>query len=209
MNQTSNTPANSITRITGRAVPLRGASIDTDRIMPARYLRCVTFDGLEKHVFEDDRSVSPHPFDDPRYRGASVLVVNTNFGCGSSREHAPQGLMRWGIRAVVGESFAEIFSGNCTILGIPCMTLPAADVEKLQSAIEAEPDAEVTIDLEARAVLVRRRSGAVEAFRGKIPEGTRESFIRGAWDATLILLSSPERIDAVATSLPYVSGFKG
>jgi len=200
-----------IRAVRGRAIPLRGDSIDTDRIMPARYLRCVTFDGLEEHVFEDDRkssgSNSPHPFDQDRYRGAQILVTGNNFGCGSSREHAPQGLMRWGIRALVGLSFAEIFFGNCVALGLPCATLTPRDLERLFSILEEEPDADVTVDVEARAVTVRRKAGGVEAFPASIPEGPREAFLNGSWDATGALLRAPEAIDAVAASLPYLRGF--
>lgn len=195
----------------GRGIPLRGDSIDTDRIMPARYLRCVTFEGLEAHVFEDDRKAAgrgaPHPFDQERYRGASILVVGNNFGCGSSREHAPQGLLRWGIRAMVGASFAEIFFGNCVALGIPCATVSPRDLERLYAILEAEPEADVTVDVEARAVTVRRKGGGVEAFPAAIPEGPREAFLNGTWDATGALLRAPDAIDAVATSLPYVRGF--
>src|SRR4051794_36489211 len=117
----------SINVITGRGIPLRGDEIDTDRIMPARYLRAVTFEGLERHLFEDDRAANPtHTFSDPRYAGASILVVNRNFGCGSSREHAPQGLARYGIEAIVGESFSEIFQGNSVMLGLPCFVADPA-----------------------------------------------------------------------------------
>ena len=131
----------------GAALPMRGDDIDTDRIIPARFLAAVTFDGLEQHVFEDERAGSSassarhgtHPFDDPRYQGASVLLVNSNFGCGSSREHAPQALQRWGIRAVVGESFAEIFFGNSAMIGLPCVTAAADDVRTLMERVERNP----------------------------------------------------------------------
>ena len=137
---------------------MRGDDIDTDRIMPARFLRAVTFEGLEQHLFEDeragsaagDRAASPHPFDDARYRGASILLVNRNFGCGSSREHAPQGLHRWGIRAVVGESFSEIFFGNSLMIGLPCVTASPADVRQLMDRVEKQPDARLRVDLQAR-----------------------------------------------------------
>src|SRR5262245_64579544 len=130
-----------ISHLAGRAIPLRGHDIDTDRIMPARFLVAVSFEGLERHVFEDDRKADPsHPFNDVRYRGASILVVNANFGCGSSREHAPQGLQRFGIRAVVGESFSEIFLGNSSVLGIPCFTADATAIDELQTLIERAPE---------------------------------------------------------------------
>src|SRR5215471_4375831 len=123
---------NTVVSVAGRGLPLRGDDIDTDRIMPARFLRAVSFEGLERHLFEDDRAADPtHPFNNQRYRGAAVLVVNANFGCGSSREHAPQGLARAGIRAVIGESFSEIFQGNAAMLGLPCFAAGAADVERL------------------------------------------------------------------------------
>ena len=142
-----------ITTVSGRAIPLRGNDIDTDRIMPARYLRVVSFDGLEQHLFEDDRKANPqHPFGDPRYAGASVLVVNGNFGCGSSREHAPQGLVRYGIRAIVGESFSEIFQGNSVLLGLPCIAADRESIEQLQALIEHTPDVVVEANVETGAV---------------------------------------------------------
>src|SRR5689334_11333964 len=146
-----------VMKVSGRALPLRGDDIDTDRIMPARFLRGVSFEGLEQHVFEDDRKkgVHPynrHPFDVAQYQGASILVVNANFGCGSSREHAPQGLHRWGIQAIVGESFAEIFFGNSVMIGMPCVTASPEDVRKLQDVIEREPATQITLDLAAGTV---------------------------------------------------------
>ena len=139
--------ASVIARIAGRGIPVRGNDIDTDRIIPARYLRSITFEGLGAYAFEDDRKSSAHPFDDPRFPGASILIVNANFGCGSSREHAPQALMRWGIQGVVGESFAEIFLGNATAMGVPCVTLKRADIQALMDAVEQHPSQEITIDL--------------------------------------------------------------
>jgi 3-isopropylmalate/(R)-2-methylmalate dehydratase small subunit len=193
----------SVTRIEGRAVPVRGNDIDTDRIIPARYLRCVTFDGLGEHAFEDDRKAGGHPFDDPRFQGASVLVVNRNFGCGSSREHAPQSLMRWGIRAVVGESFAEIFRGNCTAMGIPCVTADGADVLLLMEAVEAEPGLAVAVDLRAKTVTCGDRTVKVH-----IPNSARSQLLEGAWDATGQLLEGAASVRATAARLPYVIGFK-
>ena len=191
-----------VTGAAGRGLPLRGNDIDTDRIMPARFLRAITFDGLEQHLFEDDRKTTQHPFDDSRYRGASVLVVNSNFGCGSSREHAPQGLQRWGISAVVGESFAEIFFGNSLMIGLPCVTASAADVKKLQDMIEQRPDTEVRVDLEA---------GTLDAgdlhVKVSIPPNVRDALVTGAWDTTGLLLDRYEEVDAASKRLPYVSGF--
>jgi 3-isopropylmalate/(R)-2-methylmalate dehydratase small subunit len=191
-----------VTGAAGRGLPLRGNDIDTDRIMPARFLRAITFDGLEQHLFEDDRKTTQHPFDDSRYRGASVLVVNSNFGCGSSREHAPQGLQRWGITAVVGESFAEIFFGNSLMIGLPCVTASAADVKTLQDIIEQRPDTEVRVDLEA---------GTLDAgdlhVKVSIPPNVRDALVTGAWDTTGLLLDRYEEVDAASKRLPYVSGF--
>jgi 3-isopropylmalate/(R)-2-methylmalate dehydratase small subunit len=191
-----------ITHIDGRGVPLRGSDIDTDRIIPARFLVTVTFEGLERHVFEDDRKAASHPFDDPRYQGASILVVNSNFGCGSSREHAPQALQRWGIRCVVGESFAEIFSGNSTMIGMPCVIASAADVRAIQERIEKNPAAPVHVDLAAGTC-------ELDGFRAAVtlPPRVREAFISGAWDTTGMLLDDFEQVNATAAKLPYVSGF--
>ena len=196
-----------VTSVRGRALPLRGDDIDTDRIMPARFLVGVSFDGLEKHVFEDDRkaAVRPHnrhPFDVGTYQGASILVVNSNFGCGSSREHAPQGLHRWGIDAVVGESFAEIFFGNSVMIGMPCVTAAPADIKALMDFVEKRPTAELTIDLVAGTC-------QTEGFscRISLPPNVRDAFTTGAWDTTGMLLDHYEQVDAAAARLPYVTGF--
>jgi len=199
-----------LTVVEGTAIAVRGDDIDTDRIMPARFLRAVTFEGLEQHLFEDeragsaagDRAASQHPFDDRRYREASILLVNRNFGCGSSREHAPQGLHRWGIRAVVGESFSEIFFGNALIIGLPCVTASPADVRQLMDRVERQPDAILRIDLQAATC-------EVEGFRCvvSIPAAARDALVSGAWDTTGLLLERYGEVDAVAAKLPYISGF--
>jgi 3-isopropylmalate/(R)-2-methylmalate dehydratase small subunit len=196
-----------ITTIRGRALPLRGDDIDTDRIMPARFLRGVSFEGLETHVFEDDRkkSVHPynrHPFDVGQYQGASILIVNRNFGCGSSREHAPQGLHRWGINAIVGESFPEIFFGNSGMIGMPCLTASPQDVRTLMEIVEKNPEAEVSIDLVAGTCDV-----AGFSCRVSLPPKVREAFTTGAWDTTGMLLDNFDEVHATAARLPYVSGF--
>ncbi|HUM01496.1 MAG TPA: 3-isopropylmalate dehydratase small subunit [Thermoanaerobaculia bacterium] len=196
-----------ITRIQGRALPLPGDDVDTDRIIPARFLVSVTFDGLERHVFEDDRkaragTASPHPFDAPAFAGASILLVNRNFGCGSSREHAPQALQRWGIRALVGESFSEIFFGNSLALGLPCVIAASGTARALQEAVQREPRLPVEVDLASKTV----RAGAFTAPIS-LPDSAREAFLSGGWDATGLLLDRFEEVEAVARKLPYVSGF--
>jgi 3-isopropylmalate/(R)-2-methylmalate dehydratase small subunit len=196
-----------ITRVNGTAIPVRGEDIDTDRILPARFLRSITFEGFEKHVFIDDRAAAAragtgHPFDDPRFAGASVLLVNRNFGCGSSREHAPQGLHRWGIRAVVGESFSEIFFGNSVMIGLPCVTAAPADVEALMSIVEADPTVAVDVDLQAGTCTAGGRTCAVS-----MPPAVRDAFASGAWDTTGLLRERYEEVNATAAKLPYVSGF--
>jgi 3-isopropylmalate/(R)-2-methylmalate dehydratase small subunit len=192
-----------ITRISGRALPLRGDDIDTDRIMPARFLRAVTFEGLERHLFEDDRRQDPaHPFGNPRYAGAGVLVVNGNFGCGSSREHAPQGLARAGFRAAIGESFSEIFQGNSAMLGIPCFVADAASIQALQSLIEREPETLVQADVASGVVTAGSlRIGA------SLPSGVRDAFVSGQWDPTAMLLDRFDEVKDVAGRLPYLAGF--
>jgi len=188
-----------ITHIRGTAIPLRGADIDTDRIIPARFLRSVTFDGLERHVFEDDRKASPHPFDESRFQGAAVLVVNSNFGCGSSREHAPQALLRWGIQVVIGESFAEIFFQNSTMIGLACVTAAAADVQTLMDRIDTSPEIIVEVDLLARTCIAGDFRCVVS-----LPPNVRDALTTGAWDTTGMLLDRYEEVDAASARLPYI-----
>ncbi|MCH8830777.1 MAG: 3-isopropylmalate dehydratase small subunit [Planctomycetes bacterium] len=194
---------NEIKSITGSGIPLFLDEIDTDRIIPARYLRCVTFDGIGEHVFEDDRKQDPHhPFDDDRYQDGGVLISGRNFGCGSSREHAPQALMRWGVKAVVAESFAEIFFGNCTSLGIPAVCLNRDELEQLSAAIQNDPSLEITVDLVAREV----RYGDTSA-QGTIPESARLALVSGQWDFLSQLLEGETQVRETAAKIPYVSGF--
>ncbi len=192
-----------IQHVVGRAIPIRGNDIDTDRIIPARYLRAITFDGLGEHAFEDDRKSNPdHPFDNPRYQGASLLIANGNFGCGSSREHAPQALMRWGVCAIVGVSFAEIFLGNCTAMGMPCLTASTEDIVKIQDAAEADPQREMSVDLKEKKLIF----GDIEVDL-QIAESNRLQLIEGAWDATGMLLEGRDTVRDIANKLPYVTGF--
>ena len=186
--------------VRGTACVLRGDDIDTDRIIPARFLRCVVFDGLGEHAFEDDRlqAKGDHPLDDERFAGASILVVGRNFGCGSSREHAPQSLMRLGFRAFVGASFAEIFAGNCIALGLPCFTLAQADLAKLMDSVSLDPKQTLVLDLEGRSVAYR--GGRLAAG---LPDGARRQLLEGTWNATAVLLEAGERIEQTAARLPY------
>jgi 3-isopropylmalate/(R)-2-methylmalate dehydratase small subunit len=192
-----------IQTVTGTGVPLFLDDIDTDRIIPARYLRCVTFDGLGEHAFEDDREQTEnHPFDDARFANGGVLVVGRNFGCGSSREHAPQSLSRWGIQAVVGESFAEIFFGNCTSLGIPCVCVSRDDAEQLAATVEADPAAEITVDLMAQEVRTGDKTVSCE-----MPESARTALTTGQFDFMAQLLEGQDATRTTADSLPYMSNF--
>jgi 3-isopropylmalate/(R)-2-methylmalate dehydratase small subunit len=190
-------------QISGRGIPVTGNDIDTDRIIPARFLKEVTFESMGEHAFEDARKQNPeHPFNQPAYKGASVLVVGQNFGCGSSREHAPQALMRWGIRAIVGGSFGEIFFGNCVMLGIPCLVATQADLEWLQKAIARDPQQSVTVDVEKQEV----RSGD-RVIKATVPDGPRNQLVGGTWDSTAVLLEAGAAIEATAKKLPYVTGY--
>jgi 3-isopropylmalate/(R)-2-methylmalate dehydratase small subunit len=191
-----------IAAVRGRGVPIRGTDIDTDRIIPARYLRTVTFSELGPHAFEDDRVGGGHPFDEPCFAGASILIANANFGCGSSREHAPQALMRWGIGGFVAESFAEIFFGNCVANGLPCVVGAAEDVSHLQDAVEADPRMEVVIDL--AQLQVRFGQDRIDVT---MPAGPREQFISGTWDSLGQLLEAGDQIEAAAAALPYTRQF--
>ncbi|MFP6606074.1 MAG: 3-isopropylmalate dehydratase small subunit [Myxococcota bacterium] len=193
-----------INRVTGTGIPLLLDDIDTDRIIPARYLRCVTFDGIGDHAFEDDRAAAKgdHALDDETYAGASILVVGRNFGCGSSREHAPQALMRFGFNAFIGGSFAEIFAGNCTAMGLPCAALDEADLDNLMGSVELDPEQEVELDIEANTVT--SRAGTVPA---NIPDGTRTQLLEGTWDAMGMLLDGADEVAGTAERLPYINGF--
>jgi 3-isopropylmalate/(R)-2-methylmalate dehydratase small subunit len=192
-----------ITHIAGRGVPLLLDDIDTDRIIPARYLRCVTFDGLGEHAFEDDRKQdAQHPFDNPKYRSGSILIAGRNFGCGSSREHAPQALLRWGIKAIVAESFAEIFFGNCTTLGIPCVSTGRADLELLAKKVSANPQAAIEIDLEKKIISCEEISAPIT-----IPESARSSLTSGNWDFLGQLLDGADKVKKAAAKIPYLAKF--
>jgi 3-isopropylmalate/(R)-2-methylmalate dehydratase small subunit len=187
--------------VSGHGIPLVGNDIDTDRIIPARYLKAITFDGLGEGTFIDDRKAlnGQHPFDQPQYQGAKVLLVNRNFGCGSSREHAPQALAKWGIQALIGESFAEIFFGNCVAIGLPAVTADAANVKKLQELIATNPQADVTLNLETLQVQIGDFTAPIT-----INEGTRSTFISGTWDACGQLVANTDQIRGTAAKLPYV-----
>ncbi|NEQ43392.1 MAG: 3-isopropylmalate dehydratase small subunit [Leptolyngbya sp. SIOISBB] len=188
--------------VQGRGLPLKGDDIDTDRIIPARFLKCVTFDGLGEQVFADDRAqlAGQHAFDQPPYQEAEILVVNRNFGCGSSREHAPQAIARWGIKALIGESFAEIFFGNCLAMGVPCVTVTSEVAQQLQAAIAEQPQTPLAIDLDTMTVTMGNFSAPVT-----LADGPRQMFTQGTWDATGQLVSQGEAIKATAAKLPYVN----
>jgi len=196
--------AEQIKNVSGRAIPLLLDDIDTDRIIPARFLRCVTFDGLGEHAFEDDRlQDKTHPFNQEHYQGASILLAGRNFGCGSSREHAPQSLMRWGIRAVAAESFAEIFFGNCNSLGIPAVCASRSDLERIAAAVEADPTLELNVDLQQLTLEAADLSISVS-----MPESARDSLVTGRWDYLGQLLSAADEVADRAGSIPYLNGFQ-
>ena len=201
--QLSSLNSQAILSVSGRGLPVRGNDIDTDRIMPARFLVSVSFEGLERHVFEDDRVADPaHPFNDPRYAGASILIVNANFGCGSSREHAPQGIARAGLRAVIGESFSEIFQGNAAVIGLPCFVADREAVNQLQTLVERTPEITITADIGSGAVT----AGSLR-LEASVPRALRDAFVSGQWNPTAMLLDRFEEVKAVASRLPYIRGF--
>jgi 3-isopropylmalate/(R)-2-methylmalate dehydratase small subunit len=192
-----------VRHVTGRGIVLRGADIDTDRIIPARYLKTVTFEGLERGLFADDREALgqtdvQHPFDREDFAGARILIVNHNFGCGSSREHAPQALYRWGIRAVVGESFAEIFFSNAVMLGLPCVNLSGDHIQALMAAVEAAPAGELTVDVEHDRVAT---AGCV--WPSSMAPHAKDALTSGRWDGAGLLLEHYEVVEALAATLPY------
>ncbi|QDT26417.1 3-isopropylmalate dehydratase small subunit 1 [Gimesia panareensis] len=192
-----------IESVTGTAIPLLLDDIDTDRIIPARFLRCVTFEGLGEHAFEDDRIQDPdHPFDKPEFQNASLLIGGRNFGCGSSREHAPQSLIRWGIKAIIAESYAEIFFGNCTSLGVPAVSASRETLEKLDQAVKANPEQEISVDLLAMKI----RCGDQE-FDCTLPDNARSALTSGTYDFLAQLLKSTDEIKERAAAVPYFTSF--
>ena len=192
----------------GKGIPLPGNDIHTDRIIPARFMKCVTFEGLGKYAFYDERfdeqkKPKKHPMNEKKFLKGSILIVNKNFGCGSSREHAPQSLLRSGIKAIIGESFAEIFASNCAVMGIPTVTAPYDAIENLMMFVEEKPDTVIKIDLINNIVQYGDFSLNIE-----INDASRYSLINGLWDSTAELLQSRSLIEKKANSLPYVKGFK-
>jgi 3-isopropylmalate/(R)-2-methylmalate dehydratase small subunit len=189
-----------IESVEGTGCVVRGDDIDTDRIIPARFMKVVTFDDMGRHAFEDARKSAKgkHPLDDERYSNAEILIVGQNFGCGSSREHAPQALMRFGFKAFIGGSFAEIFAGNCTSLGLPCVTLGEDELAKLMDSVELDPRQSLHIDIKTRCLT--SRAGKMSLG---IPDGVQHQLLEGDWDATRILLEAGDGIEKTAAALPY------
>jgi len=192
--------------IKGNGIPLPGNDIDTDRIIPARFMKCITFEGLGQYAFHDERfengKEKKHPFNEKKYLKGSILIVNRNFGCGSSREHAPQSLSRWGIRAIIGESFAEIFAGNCVVMGIPAVTAPSDVIENLMMFAEENPSSPLAIDLTEKTVRYGDFCNEIS-----IPESSRHTLIHGTWDSTAQLLANRNEIEKKAKSLAYLKQF--
>lgn len=196
-----------IVKISGTAVPMRGNDIDTDRIIPARYLKEVTFARMGDYPFFDERYSSDgkkkdHPFNDPEYSGASLLFVNKNFGCGSSREHAPQALNRFGIKAIVGESFAAIFTGNCTMMGLPTVTVGAKEIQQLMKSVEENPKTEYNLDLDSKTLTFGSVKMAID-----LPDTYRTALTEGSWDSTALLRANLEQVKQTAAKLPYLTKF--
>ena len=198
-------PKGEIKTISGRSLVIKGDDIDTDRIIPARFLKCVSFSALGEQVFADDRKElkGNHPFDLDNNKGSNILVVNDNFGCGSSREHAPQALMRWGIRLIIGESFAEIFFGNCLALGIPCMTTSKNEITKLQNLVNENSSQIWDFNLKELSITNQK-----ENFKLDLEGGAYKMLSSGRWDATSQLLDAEEKINNTIKNLPYLNNFK-
>ncbi len=197
-----------ITQVSGRAISVRGNDIDTDRIIPARYLKESTFSRMGEYPFYDERfdaagKPKPHPFNDPKYQGASILFVNKNFGCGSSREHAPQALFRFGIHAIVGESFAAIFASNCVMMGVPAVAVTSGEIEALMKVAESNPQIVFSLDLEAKSLSYGGRKIPFD-----IPDSHRSALITGSWDSTSMLRANLDKVKKVAAQLPYTTGFR-
>lgn len=198
-----------IVKVSGTAVPVRGNDIDTDRIIPARYLKEITFSRMGEYPFYDERfdssgKTKPHPFNDARFKGASILFVNKNFGCGSSREHAPQALYRFGIHAIVGESFAAIFAGNCVMMGLPAVTVTSAEMEELMQSVEQNPQTVCMVDLQAKTLCY-----GAKQIRLDIPDTYRSALMAGSWDSTSMLRANLDKVKKVAARLPYMTGSRG
>jgi len=194
---------NPILKVEGRAVPIVQDDIDTDRIIPARYLRCVTFDGLGEYAFYDDRfnpdgSPKKHPLNDKRFKGANIIIAGANFGCGSSREHAPQAIKRAGIDAIIAESFAEIFYGNATTLGIACITLSRNEINELKSLVEKSPETKFVIDIEKETLFTPEKT-----YRFQINQNTKRDFLAGTYDSLAELLANMDKVRAFEKELPY------
>ncbi|MEM4781017.1 MAG: 3-isopropylmalate dehydratase small subunit [Halalkalicoccus sp.] len=201
-------PAEIVDRVSGTGIPVRGNDIDTDQIIPARFMKVVTFDGLGEFAFFDQRFTGEdeekdHPFNENRYRGANVLVVNANFGCGSSREHAPQALQRWGIDAIVGESFAEIFAGNCLALGIPTVTASTEEIGALQAYVGENPEEPITVDVERE--LVTYGSDQERAIDAEVADAQHKALVEGVWDTTALMKANATAVRETADSLPYMN----
>ena len=193
-------PAGKILQLSGKCISLIGNDIDTDRIIPARFLKCINFDALGNSVFEDDRKTlkGRHPLDLQENKNASILIVNSNFGCGSSREHAPQALMRWGIKAIIGESFAEIFYSNCVAIGIPCFTLPKKSIQDIQKYTENKS---LFLEIDLKNCLAKSKD---LNFILEIKESSRKMFLSGEWDATATLLENETLVESKSKELPYI-----
>ncbi len=196
-----------VSTINGPGIPLRGSDIDTDRIIPARFLKCVTFDGIGEHAFKDDikglaQKGETHPFADERFASAAILVANNNFGCGSSREHAPQSLKRWGVQAIIAASYSEIFYGNCVSLAMPCFTTDHDTCVRIQNTIEDDPSAELGISVSEATISI-----GDESIQLEIQPGAQGQFLDGSWDARAGLLENLDAAKEVAAKLPYVSNY--